>query len=288
MPDMFVGPVCRKAFSCTSFCWPSSSTVAICRFVAARHEKTDTIESAPSFFGMPVLNTWQKLWGTQLPANSVAAIVRPGRSYLRLCVGFVLSFKAPQAGFWILTVQNQLSCRRLKLGDSLFSNVTKPTNQQYFNSFVMSVACEWCKCLVRDKEVHISSQGPKAWSRLSNLSWSEVTPVTLSVAGSHVNVKATLSDCYTVVFCAILLSLILNLEVYWTWTCPWMFHPSHIEATRSCLCVSHAGRQRSDRSKAAWNSNWCDQSVKWIFVLYARIQSLKPRCFCGCVMSASC
>lgn len=49
---------------------------------------------------------------------------------------------------------------------------------------------------------------------------SEVTPVTFSVAGSHVNVKATLSDCYTVVFCIILLSLILNLEVYWTWTCP--------------------------------------------------------------------
>ena len=67
-------------------------------------------------------------------------------------------------------------------------------------------------------------------------------------------------DSLWLLYSCILLSLILNLEVYWT--CPWMFHP--IEATRSCLCVSHAGRQRSDRSKAAWNSNWCDQSVKWI------------------------
>lgn len=69
-------PFCHSLFRIFPLCH--------CRFVAARHEKTDTIQSPLVFFSEESRCDNDNLCnrGTQLPTNSVAAIVRPGPSWM--------------------------------------------------------------------------------------------------------------------------------------------------------------------------------------------------------------
>lgn len=133
------------------------------------------------------------------------------------------------------------------------------------------------QCLVRYKEVHISSQGPKAWS-LSNLSWlSEVTPVTFlcgrfprECQGDSVWLLYSCILYYFVVidfksWSVLDMDMPMNVPPQSHWSYPLLplrfsCRPTKVRQVKSCLELKLV------RSK-------CDVNIFVVWV-YARIQSL--------------